>query len=77
LQSLESSEGTLAFDTRLNLTYHVEFSEDTVNWTRAEAPVVGTGGVVMWQDPEVHGTGCPCTDAAHRLYRVVIGDAGN
>jgi hypothetical protein len=52
-------------------------SEDTVNWTRAETPVVGTGGVVVWQDPDIHGAGCPCTDTAHRLYRVVIGGAGN
>lgn len=65
-----AERGVLTFETRKNLTYHVQYSVDGVEWISVVPPIIGTGETVTWQDPDVYGPGCPCDDLPVRMYRV-------
>lgn len=61
----------LRFNTDLNRTYLIQYSDDLSQWKNANGPVVGTGELVEWIDDGPPKTDMHPASVSSRIYRVI------
>jgi hypothetical protein len=69
---LEDGRFLVRFESALNRSYQIQYSEDVEEWRTAFPTVIGNGGVVQWIDDGPPKTWKHPSEVGNRFYRVVF-----